>query len=374
MPHEKLTVTQTIHLPDGAVVFFATTTRGTPVTVWLGEPPQVDDIRHPSIPQVLGRGRSDMGLCWIEERPSSFRLVDLSLPLAPETAHFLGSRLTHDLADLHSAGLVHGSIATSTVLVSGLGRCTFIGAGRIPGSIEEDLAALVTLLEQLGGAPLPSQALSSASSIARVLDQRASEDTAILDALRLPSEPPTTGVASLTLELEQEGWMDEIQFEVGADAHGHGILDRWDHHTDESDLTDDSTESVGLSYHHAETRQHLFSELTAALDQACDDPQTVDLDFRAAINEEPLDPIVPLEGLSGRPLHNPLSSQERTAEIASPDVTEPREVTGDELTGFTGPIPLQQSVLTGLLMAAVLGMIGAVVMLALVWVIIGDVF
>ena len=46
----------------------------------------------------------------------------------------------------------------------------------------------------------------------------------------------------------------------------------------------------------------------------------------------------------------------------------------EETTGFTGPAPIHQSVVTGLLMAAVLGMVGAAVMLILVWAILGEIF
>ena len=60
--------------------------------------------------------------------------------------------------------------------------------------------------------------------------------------------------------------------------------------------------------------------------------------------------------------------------MSAPEVTAPSLNMVDETTGFTGPAPIQQSVVTGLLMAAVLGMVGAAIMLILVWIIIGEVF
>ena len=92
------------------------------------------------------------------------------------------------------------------------------------------------------------------------------------------------------------------------------------------------------------------------------------------MSAEPLDPLVALNGLRHDSIHNPQSVSERTAEVSTPETTTPSLHMTDETTGSTGLAPIQQSVLTGLLMAAVLGMVGAAVMLTLVWVILGEVF
>ena len=76
-------------------------------------------------------------------------------------------------------------------------------------------------------------------------------------------------------------------------------------------------------------------------------------------------------------LHNPLNQAEQTAEIPQPEVTSPSFDLSDETTGVTGrtdDVPIQASVMNGLLWATVIGMIGAAVMLLAVWLIIDGVF
>ena len=129
-----------------------------------------------------------------------------------------------------------------------------------------------------------------------------------------------------------------------------------------------------MGAHHSQTRQHVLSELFSALDAAIADPHSPAPDFRRALSNEPLDPLVALNGLSHGSIHNPQSVSERTAEVSVPEITAPSMNMVEETTGFTGPAPIHQSVVTGLLMAAVLGMVGAAVMLILVWIILGEVF
>ena len=102
--------------------------------------------------------------------------------------------------------------------------------------------------------------------------------------------------------------MDEIQPEIGEDAEGRGLLDRWDHTDDHADRSDDSTESVAVGAHHSQTRQHVLSELFSALDAAIADPHSPAPEFRRALSTEPLDPLVPLNGLQASTTLRVLSS------------------------------------------------------------------
>ena len=370
MPAETLTLSRTFKSADGATVRFATNSQGEPVIVWEGPAPEVPD----ALSRVVGTGSVDARPCWLESRPSNHCLADLQLPLPELLARTVAVQLTEDLSRLHTAGVTHGAIDRHAVLVGADGVCTWIGAARTEGSTPDDIGALLALLQELGVTTDSLTGLTSAASIALHLRGQASSPADWLEWLRLhPPQPPPSDTTG-TLRLSPLALMDEVQPEIGEDAEGRGLLDRWDHTDDHADRSDDSTESVAVGAHHSQTRQHVLSELFSALDAAIADPHSPAPEFRRALSTEPLDPLVPLNGLPHGAIHNPQSVAERTAEVSAPEVTAPSLNMVDETTGFTGPAPIQQSVVTGLLMAAVLGMVGAAIMLILVWLILGEVF
>ena len=370
MPPETLTVTRTLSTSDGCTAYFATTSRGEKVIVWRGGAP---DLPIPLNP-ILGVGTLEEENCWLEGRPGELCLGDLALPVPEVLLNTLAFQLAGALSLLHDSDIVHGSIDKNAVVIDASGACSWVGTARVEGSEEHDLAALMTLLIELGlHDGLPTEPVRAAA-LADRLRSRPQDRAALAAWIAAHPEPPSQPEHHQTLMLNPIGLMDEVQHELGADAAGHGLLDRWDHTEDGVDLTDDSTESVVMGSHHAQTRQHILSELFIALDAAIAAPQPPSPTFRRGLSAEPLDPLVALNGLRHDSIHNPQSVSERTAEVSTPETTTPSLHMTDETTGSTGLAPIQQSVLTGLLMAAVLGMVGAAVMLTLVWVILGEVF
>ena len=370
MPAETLTLNRTLKSADGATARFATNSQGEPVIVWEGPAPEVPD----SLSRVVGTGSVDARPCWLESRPSNHCLADLQLPLPEPLARTVAVQLTENLSMLHAAGVAHGAIDRNAVLVGADGACTWIGTARTEGTMQGDIRALLALLVDLGVTPDNLTEPTSTAAVAAQLRTQGSSPADWLEWLQMhPPHPPPSDTTG-TLKLSPLGLMDEVQPEIGDDAEGRGLLDRWDHTDDHADQSDDSTESVAMGAHHSQTRQHVLSELLSALDAAIADPRSPTPDFRRALSTEPLDPLVPLNGLPHGVIHNPQSVVERTAEVSAPEVTAPSLNMVDETTGFTGPAPIQQSVVTGLLMAAVLGMVGAAIMLILVWIIIGEVF
>lgn len=370
MPPDILNVTRTLSCADGATAHFATTGRGEAVIVWPGTAPELDGT-----PQtVLTAGTLSEQPCWLEVRPADRLLGDLSLPLPDAIARTVAIQLTDELTALHAAGIVHGAIDRNAAMITPSGHCSWIGAARVEGSRASDIAGLMVLLVELGVRGGLDADPIAIDSIAEQLGAQPVDPDALVALLERLPPPPIDPVVRHQWLRTPVGLMDEVQHELGDDAEGRGLLDRWDPDEDVADLTDDSTESVVMGSHHAQTRQHILSELFTTLDAAIADPQNPDPSFRRVLNTEPLDPIVALNGLPHGHIHNPHSVNERTAEVSSPEVTAPSHAMIDETTGFTGPAPLQQSVVTGLLMAAVLGMVGAAVMLILVWLILGDVF
>ena len=143
----------------------------------------------------------------------------------------------------------------------------------------------------------------------------------------------------------------------------------------------DPTDTAEFSRHEQPTHHALLGRVSSLLDsaearhtEAFEPPGS---HFRNFLLSEPLDPLPLSNGLPHGLLHNPSDHTEQTAEVSQPDITNPSlepfsDTTGS--TGQTGDIPIQASVLTGLLWATVIGMIAAAIMLLAVWLIISGVF
>ena len=376
MRSQTFSVIQSPREPCDGLGLIALNAAGDLVTIWSGEPPTIPPGIHPRIAQAIERGGGDIGACWIEERSGQQVLSDLPLPIPLNGAISICVQLADALAALHARGLAHGWPGLDAVVISRSGTPTWIGTGRKEGSPEEDVAALQAMGVTLNP-ELPELAhVSTAASLAAQW-REALEPTQELSPW-LANHPPSAAETHtpITLDLIPMGMLDEIQPDVGEDVRGRGILDRWRTGEDEGDLTDDPTVSVDVGAVHAQTRQHILNSLFEALDTAVDAHSSTPsiASFQADILSEPLDPTPTLNGLEHGLIHNPGGQRERTADVSHPEITRPTTEQLEDTTGITGAIPIQQSVITGLLMAAVLGMLGAAIMLALVWLIIGDVF
>ena len=376
MPSQTFTVIQNPTESCDGLGLVALNSAGDLVTIWSGEPPAIPPGIHPRIAQALEQGGGDIGPCWIEERSGQQVLADLPLPIPLSGAISLCIQLADALAALHARGLAHGWAGLDSVVISKSGTPMWIGTGRQKGSSDEDIAALQAMSLALNPAMPDLAHVSTAASLAA--QWRESQQPTQEFRPWLANHPPSSAETHtpVTLDLIPLGTLDEVQPDLGEDTQGRGILDRWRTGEDEGDLTDDPTVSVDAGAIHAQTRQHILNSLFQALDAAVDaQPATTStVSFQVDFSEESLDPTPTLNGLDHGLIHNPGGQRERTADVPHPEITHPTADRMDDTTGLTGAIPIQQSVMTGLLMAAVLGMLGAAVMLTLVWLIIGDVF
>ena len=98
-----------------------------------------------------------------------------------------------------------------------------------------------------------------------------------------------------------------------------------------------------------------------------------DAEFRTLILSEMPDPLSLPEGLPHGEIHNPEGDAERTAEVPHA-LTFTDSTAGDETTGVTNTASIQAAVIDRLWAAVLVGMLGAVIMLLLVWAVIDDVF
>jgi hypothetical protein len=284
----------------------------------------------------------------------------------------IAAQLADGLAALHASGQIHGAIEAQAVVLAPGGAPAWIGAGRTAGSPEADVEALIGLLTTLVEHPPQLQPTGSAASLAARLREHLDNPASLAPWLAHQQPQAPSEQTQVVLQLVPMGQLDEVQPDIGADATGRGLLDRWRPLTSDLEYTEDPTDAVDIAQIHTQTRQHVLSALFTALDAAVDTPHSPPASpaLRTLLQSEPLDPIPTINGLAHGPIHNPVGTTERTADIV--ERTQPTPETTEETTGVTGGG--SQSVITGLLFAAVLGMAGAIIMLALVWLIIGDVF
>lgn len=375
MAHHTLKIIRSYSTPDGCSAIAAVMLNGDRVTVWPGPPPEVAPSTHPVLAIPLGQGQGPDGPCWVEHRPGQWALANICNGMDPAHIVQIATQLADGLASLHAQAKAHGAIDLESVVLSPSGTPFLIGAGRIPGTPEADIAALLHLLSMLTDLPAIHPQSQTAASLAAKLREHPDPLTPLSSWLTgQPSE--VTDGAELILQLVPMGFLDEVQPDIGTDAVGIGLLDRWQPAPPEEERTEDPTESVDFQRIHAQSRQQLLSDLLLTLDRVVDSDQSVPSSaiLRRHLTADTLDPIPALNGLPHGPIHNPGGHSERTADVSIPEITRPTADNIEETTGVTNAESVGQQFVTRLLFAAVLGMAGAAIMLLLVWMIIDDVF
>lgn len=363
-------------MADGRSAWEALSTDGARVTIWPGIPSLAPMNIHPLLPGVIGSGEMDGGPAWVEHRPGRHPLSDMRGTMSTSDELLWLAQIADALAALHAHGRCHGSIDANMIVVNDGSIPFLIGAGREPGSMAQDIQAVIALLSPSLGASEPLVGLDSAAALgARIREIAVHTDEKT--PVQLPVRPDPTPVRTETFLLIPLGSTDEVQHDIGVDAAGKGLLDRWSGTDGGDELTEDPTESVDRSIMHIHSRQPLLAALEHHMGEAIsrldDNRIAPSAEFRAMILSEPPDPLPIPDGLPHGRLHNPGGETERTAEVTGTHALGEAPST-EETTSVSHTGSIQPPLLTGLLMATVLGMVGAVIMLGLVWLTIGGVF
>jgi hypothetical protein len=361
---------------DGRSAWEALSADGARVTIWPGLPSLIPVGIHPLLPTAIGSGEMDGGPVWIEHRPGRHLLTNLLNTSSQSDLLLWTAQIADALAALHAHGRCHGGIEAQVVVLNDGATPFLVGAGRQNGSVEEDIAATAALLSSASIETTELAGLDSAAALgARIREMavHSEEQTPV----QLPVRPDPTPVRTESMLLIPLGATDEVQHDIGADATGKGLLDRWSSTDSGDELTEDPTESVDRSIMHINSRQpllaaleHHMGEAIAKLDNNGIAPSA---EFREMILREPPDPLPIPEGLPHGRLHNPGGEAERTAEVTGTNTIGEAQST-EETTSVSHTGSVQPPLLTGLLTATVLGMVGAAIMLGLVWLTIGGVF
>ena len=225
----------------------------------------------------------------------------------------------------------------------------------------------------------PDIELSEERSSAAALSARLREFASTLEEktpIQLLGEDDPPSLRTVSIELVPTGPMDEVRVDIGRDAAGSGLLDRWNQADEHDEFTEDPTESVDRSLLHTQSRQsiqaamdHELANIIGGLDNK---GISANAQFRAMIMKEAPDPVPIPEGLPHGQIHNPKGDAERTAEVPQA-LTFPENTANEETTGVTNTASIQPALLNGLWAAVIVGMLGAMIMLLLVWGIIGGV-
>lgn len=107
-------------------------------------------LRHPGVVELAGMEDGLLRTRWVEGRP----LTELG-PLPADEMAGLVAAVAATVADLHEAGVVHGGIDATHVLVDAEGRPVLCSFGR-GGDPPDDVAALGRLLGSLAAGSQPS--------------------------------------------------------------------------------------------------------------------------------------------------------------------------------------------------------------------------
>ena len=385
MADTPLTIQRTHPLPEGDTALEARMPDGQRVTVWPGYPRYKTATNHPWLAEPLLDGTNGDQPVWVETRPGPWSLPDLHDPMDEATALELVCGVADALGTLHATGRAHGSVREDHIVLHSDGSPCLIGIGRFEGNPQQDIEQAIALLQRLFPDEWASEGTLSASGLAARLRERAIErhlpESRLAALLAEQGFPRAAETQTITLNAIPMGPSDEVQPDIGLDSAGRGLLDRWAPLETSGELTDDPTDTAEISRHDQPTHHALLGRVSSLLDSAearhTETFAPPGSHFRNFLLSEPLDPLPLSNGLPHGLLHNPSDHSEQTAEVSQPDITNPSLEPFSETkesTGQTGDIPIQASVLTGLLWATVIGMMAAAIMLLAVWLIISGVF
>ncbi len=230
----------------GGCALEARSADGTRVTIWSGVSATGSTDIHPLIPVTIGRGTLDDAPIWIELRPGRLVLAEvLEKANRLDRVHW-AAQICDAVAALHAIGKVHGCIDEHNVIIDDTGVPFLIGHGQADGTNETDLAAIHTLTRTLA----PKISLAETQPSAAALSARLREYASTLEErtpvqLTADADPPL--LRTISIDLIPTGSMDEVRVDIGNDAVGPGLLDRWSQPEDPDEFTEDQTESVDRS-------------------------------------------------------------------------------------------------------------------------------
>ena len=342
---------------------------GVRVTIWPGLPDPIPPNVHPALPEAIGSGEMEGQPVWIEHRPGAIVLEDILIRISITEGLEWLAQICDAATALHARDRTHGNISAKHIVLSSSGQPFLIGTGQQPGGVPSDLEDLIALAKKL--APLASltTAIESSAALSTKLREtlnRLPEKTPV----QLPKPNDASPVRTADIDLLPLGSTDEILIDMGADPETPGLLDRWEHFDQDDEFTEDPTESADRSM--LQTRNP--DTIVASLDQhfegiielANNRGIAPDEDYRQLILTAPTDPLPIPEGLPHGPLHKPQGDAERTAEVSIDSPTSDAEGQ-EETTGMTNTAAIPPLYMTGLLTAAIAGMLGAIIMLIVVW-------
>jgi len=194
------------------------------VVLWHGLPP-APVPEHPGVAAVVLEGEIDGRRTYAEQVPRGVRPAEHALP--HDLAPYVVARILEAVHFLHEAGQVHGSVGSERVVLGVRGEVVLFGRGRQGGRDRMDLVATLSLYPDGAEMTLLER---DALQIAERIDQDAPADAREqLGAWvrGVVQDAPVIEQVVLTSGERAEDGVDEIVPDLGPDAEGSGILDRW---------------------------------------------------------------------------------------------------------------------------------------------------
>ena len=249
--------------------------------VWPGALPKTNlPTEGPFGARVLS-GYANSRPVWIEERPMGPLLSDIADMLDRHTLDHIHIGISRGLLALHKTGTSHGNLNPERVMITHDGRVVLLGSGRLPGTIQDDIRAWMSMEDTLASKMGPSL-----FGLRRYPDGNISEWKSLLENIptsgfrlkqrQIHAAPELSTVpSSMEVRLETDttrGSIDEVDFDVGKDAHNNGVLEEWTSGTDEGSLEQTGTLSsdvlneqrrlallarLGVSPNEKETPEHI---------------------------------------------------------------------------------------------------------------------